>query len=155
MSDRERIHVLVVDDHPVMIAGLRLLVAAAPDLLVVDAATTGEGAVALAARYRPDVALIDLELGREDALHVIRRIGEVSPRTNVLGLSGTRDHDHHWQAATAGARGVITKDRQSAVLLSAIRRVHAGELWFDRELLESLVAWNFATAAAEQRAMVQ
>lgn len=135
MSDDVRITVLLVHGHPVMIEGLKILVDSAGDLAVVATATTTDEAIELATERTPDVVLVDLELGDDDALELLPRIALASPRSKILGLTSSERPERHWAAALVGARGVITKDRPTDVLLGAIRRLHAGDLWFDRQLL--------------------
>jgi DNA-binding NarL/FixJ family response regulator len=131
------ISVLLVDDHPVLLEGLRLLVGSSEGLEVVATATTGAATVQAAERHAPHVVLLDLDLGVEDGLAVLPRIRAASPRSKVLVLTGVRDHERHETAVLAGARGLFTKDRSPELLVKAIHEVHEGELWFDRQLLDT------------------
>ncbi len=135
MLDGGRISVLLVCDRLLILEGLRILVDSAGDLAVVGRARSGEEAVRIAARQDADVILVDLDLAAVDPLVLIRRLVTAAPRARVIGLTASESHDHHWAAALAGARGVIPRRRSPEVLLEAIREVHAGELWFDRQVL--------------------
>lgn len=129
-----RIRVLLVDDHVVVRQGLRMLLENHPDLVVVGETGNAREAVEIAAREQPAVVLLDLDLGDENGLHVIPDLtsGDGAPR--VLVLTGLRDGEVHRRAVWLGASGVIRKDQAADSLVKAVRCVHAGEVWLDREL---------------------
>ena len=85
----EPIRVLLVDDHTVLRAGLRMLLDAEPDVTVVGEAGTGEEGVELAARLRPDVVVMDLSMPGEGGLEATRRIAAAGSGTRVLVLTPT------------------------------------------------------------------
>jgi two-component system, NarL family, nitrate/nitrite response regulator NarL len=160
---QDPIRVMLVDDHHSMLWGLRKLIeSAAPRMAVVCVATGRDDALAGVRAHEPDVLLLDLDLGEESGLDVMR---ELPPhgRTRVLVLTGTADPVARERALRAGARGLIHKSKRAEVILEAVCSVHAGGLWFDRALLERLhaafcerpVAANAAPAdkltAAERR----
>ncbi len=147
MLDADRISVLLVCDRPLILEGLRILVESAGDLAVVGSASAGEEAVQIATRQDADVILIDLDLGGVDPLVLIRRLVTTAPGARILGLTASNDNDRHWAAALAGARGVIPRHRSPAVLLDAIRKVHAGELRFERQTLGAAPTRNEGTPA--------
>lgn len=133
------IRVLLVDDHAIVREGLRMLLAGAPDMTVVGDTGNGSDALALAARAAPDVVLLDLDLAGEDGLPLVPQLQRTAGAPKALILTASRDRARHEAALLAGARGVVVKDRSADLLLKAIRRVHAGELWFDRALLDAVV----------------
>ncbi len=128
MSDPVR--VLVVDDQALVREGLMTLLDAVPDITAVAAAVDGEEAVALAARHRPDVVLMDLRMPRLDGVEATRRIREAQPDTEVVVLTTHADEDSILDALRAGARGYLTKDAGIAEISRAVRAAadHQGML---------------------------
>ncbi len=131
------IEVLIVDAHPVVREGLKLLLAGADGLSVTGDVATLASAIDAVTACPPDVLLLDLDLADGDGLALLPKLPQVAPRTKALVLTGIRDRARHEAAVLAGARGLLVKDRPPEVLLKAIRKVHEGELWFDRQLLDS------------------
>lgn len=122
-----RVRVLVVDDHPVVRAGLCGMLAAQPDLQVVGEAPDGVEAVALALALAPDVVLMDLRLPRLDGVAATAQIRAQRPLCRVLILT-TYDSDADiLRAIEAGATGYLLKDVPREELYQAIRRTAAGE----------------------------
>jgi len=129
------IRVLIVDDHAVMRMGLRLLLEGQPDLLVVGEAATSAEALAAATCGAPDVILLDLDLGGESAIDSLPALRTAAPQARVLLLTGVRDPALHRQAVRCGAMGLIRKETAAGVLLQAIRKVQAGEVWLEPTMM--------------------
>lgn len=125
----------VIDDHPVLREGIKMLVEASGDVRVVGSSATASGALDPLATLRPDVILLDLDLGGEDGLAWMPRLREAAPDARVLILTALRDHARDEEALRAGARGLVLKDAAPEVLLQAIRSVAGGALWFDPAVL--------------------
>jgi len=134
------IRVLLVDDQPLIRAGLRMLCDAEPDLTVVGEAENGRDAVPLAARLSPDVTVMDLRMPGVDGITATRRILAERPASRILVLTTFGDDDHLYPALTAGACGFLLKDAPPTELLDGIRRAAAGESPFSQEVLRRLVA---------------
>ena len=134
------IRVLLVDDQPLIRAGLRMLCAAEADLDVVGEADNGREAVALAARLVPDVTVMDLRMPGVDGITATRRILADRPGARILVLTTFGDDDHLYPALTAGACGFLLKDAPPAELLDGIRRSAAGDSPFSQEVLQRLVS---------------
>jgi two-component system, NarL family, nitrate/nitrite response regulator NarL len=133
------IRILLVDDHEIFLAGLRLLLRAEPGLAVIGEAHTMCEAL-LAARSQPDIILLDLGLGSESSVDLLPELLAVSVKARVLVLTGVPDPDIHLRAICKGAMGVVSKLEPSTVLLKAIRKVHAGEVWVNRSMMASAIA---------------
>jgi DNA-binding NarL/FixJ family response regulator len=131
----ESVRILLVDDHVVVRAGLRMLVESQVGLRVVGEAGCAAEALAVAASEQPDIVLLDLALGGEDGLELLPRLLAAASSSRVLVLTATKDVDVHSQALRLGAMGLVQKDASAEILLKAIRKVSAGEPWFDRALL--------------------
>jgi two-component system response regulator NreC len=133
------IRILVVDDHAVLRAGLRMLLAAQADMDVVGEAADGEAAVAAAVEARPDVALVDITMPGAGGVRAIERIRAASPRTRVLVLTMHDLPAYVRLALAAGAAGYVVKRAADAELLSAIRAVHQGRTVVDPRLVGQLI----------------
>jgi DNA-binding NarL/FixJ family response regulator len=129
------IALFVIDDHPVLREGIKMLVEATGEIRVVGSSATASGALAALARLLPEVILLDLDLGEEDGLVWLPRISAAAPAARVLVLTALRDRARDEEALRAGARGLVLKDAAPEVLLQAIRSVAAGALWFDPRVL--------------------
>jgi DNA-binding NarL/FixJ family response regulator len=121
------IRVLVVDDQAMVRAGFRLLLADEPDIEVVAEASNGRDAVAQAARFRPDVILMDIRMPEMDGLEATRRILGSDTTARVLILTTFDLDDYVFEALRAGASGFVLKDEPPEQLLGAVRTVAAGE----------------------------
>ncbi|MBR7744649.1 response regulator transcription factor [Phycicoccus sp. BSK3Z-2] len=121
------IRLLVVDDHPVVRAGMVAVLGEEADLEVVGEAADGAEALAVLPRLAPDVVLMDLRMPVLDGAEATRRIGALPDPPQVLVLT-TYDTDADIvRAVEAGARGYLLKDAPTAVLTDAIRRAARGE----------------------------
>jgi DNA-binding NarL/FixJ family response regulator len=138
----------IIDDHPVVREGIRMLLEAAGGVRVVGASESARGALRDLAQRSPDVVLLDLDLGEEDGLEALPRILEAAPGARVLVLTALRDGSREEAALRAGARGFVHKDAHADVLLRAVRAVVAGELWFDPGVLRPGPAGAAAPQAA-------
>jgi DNA-binding NarL/FixJ family response regulator len=120
--------VLIVDDHPIVRAGLVALVESAADLDVVGVGSTGLEAVDLAATLSPDVVLMDLRMPGLDGDEATARILSAVPSTRVVILTTYESDDAILRAIGAGASGYLLKAAPEAELLAGIRAVAAGEV---------------------------
>ena len=134
------IRIFIIDDHPTVVWGLeRLIESEAPHMLAVGKARACAEALAPIRETRPDVVLLDLDLGDESGLDAIPSVLDVSS-ARILVLTGVRDAEAHEAAIRAGALGVVGKEVPTPHLLDAIRKVHRGELTVDRQVTERLLA---------------
>ncbi|MFI5952180.1 response regulator [Cryptosporangium sp. NPDC051539] len=121
------IRVLVVDDQPVVRAGVALLLNAAGGFALVGEAADGAEAVSAAARLRPDVVLMDLRMPRLDGVESTRRIVDAHPSTRVLVLTTFAEDADLYGALGAGAIGYLVKDGPPEEMIDAVRRAARGE----------------------------
>ena len=133
------IRVLLVDDQPLIRAGLRMLCDAEADLTVVGEADNGRDAISLAARLRPDVVVMDLRMPGVDGITATARILADRPGARIVVLTTFGDDDHLYPALTAGACGFLLKDAPPTELLDGVRRAAAGDSPFSQEVLRRLV----------------
>jgi DNA-binding NarL/FixJ family response regulator len=117
---------MIVDDHSIFLQGLRRVLEAEPDLVVVGAAADGEEALDLAGRLVPDVVLLDINLPSMNGMQVTRRLKQDLPNVAVIMLTAYHDENQVLHAIRAGASAYYSKDVQIAELIDAIRQVHQG-----------------------------
>src|SRR6266852_6223752 len=129
------IRVLIVDDHGIMRAGLRMLLESQPGITVVGEASTCADALALATSTQPDIIVLDLDLGGENAVESIPTLLRTAPDTRILVLTGVRDPESHRQAIRQGALGLVVKEQAVETLLQAITKVRAGEVWLEPTMI--------------------
>ena len=122
----EPIRVLVVDDHPVVRAGLRTLLEYNGDMQIVGEAASGPEAVERALALAPDVVLMDITMEGGSGLEAIRAIKAHLPQTKLLVLTVHDSEDYMREALVAGATGYVLKQAADAELAVAIRAVYQG-----------------------------
>jgi two-component system nitrate/nitrite response regulator NarL len=148
------IRVALVDDHRTVLRGLEWLINSEPAMRVCGTATNLDDARRLCAELKPDVLVLDLDLGAQSGADAIP---EFAPFTSVLILTGIRDATLHHAAVAAGARGVVRKEAEPDTILKAIRKVHAGEVWLDRagmqKVFSALVTGKSTPAPTEHPAV--
>ncbi|MBY8872784.1 response regulator transcription factor [Micromonospora sp. PLK6-60] len=134
------VRVLLVDDQPLVRAGLRVFIADAPDLEVVGEAGTGAEAVRLARETVPDVVLMDLRMPGTDGIAATRAISAAGGPTRVLVLTTFDDDEHVHAALRAGASGFLVKDMALEEILGAVRVVAAGDALIAPGVTRRLIA---------------
>ena len=130
--------ILLVDDHPLFLDGVRAALTGAADLEVVGEATAGATAAALAADLIPDVVLMDLNLPDISGVDATSRILSADPSVRVLMMTMSADDDAVVAAMRAGARGYVVKGAGREDLLHAIRTVAAGGAVFSPTVADRL-----------------
>ncbi len=135
-----KIRVMIVDDHAVVRSGLATFLMACDDMELVGEAGSGEEALRLCARARPDVVLMDLVLPGMDGATATRRIREQCPDIQVVVLTSFKDQELVQGALQAGAIGYLLKDVTATELANAIRAAYAGKPTLASEAAQALIA---------------
>jgi two-component system, NarL family, response regulator LiaR len=135
----EIINVLIVDDHQVVRQGLRTFLELHEDICVVAEAGNGGDAVVMAARFTPDVILMDLVMPVMDGITATGRIKSISPEIRVIALTSFTEDDKIFPALQAGASSYLLKDVTPDELVDAIRAVHHGETRLHPDITRRLV----------------
>ena len=138
LMSQEQIRVLIVDDHSGVRRGIRNLLQAAKDIIIVGEGGNGAEAIELAATRNPDILLLDIELPDQRGDAVMRHIHKVQPDMKVLAVSSYSDRDYILGMLENGASGYITKDEAPMMLLDAIRSIiHKGKSWFSPRAIKN------------------
>jgi DNA-binding NarL/FixJ family response regulator len=137
-SDRPA-RVVIVDDHQLAREGLQRMLAGEPDLAVVGEAATGQEALALCARLRPDLVLMDVRMPDLDGLAATRALRGERPDTGVIILTIHDDPDHLLKALNAGAAGYLLKDSTKEQVVDAVRQVLRGAYLLNPDVMTRLV----------------
>ena len=130
MADQHRLRVVLADDHALLLEGLRVLIGAEPDLVVVATATDGERLLDAVRRFRPDVAVVDFKMPYMDGPTCIRKIRAEGCAVRVVVLSALSDALSMREAIEAGADGFVLKTDPPQATLAAIRQVASGQMVF-------------------------
>jgi two-component system, NarL family, response regulator NreC len=134
-----KIRILIVDDHAILRAGLRLLINAQPDMEVVSEAMDGQEALWKAREMKPDVALMDITMPETGGLQALEQLRQVCPHTRILVLTMHDDPAYALSVLTAGGLGYVVKRAADSDLLAAIRAVYRGRTFVDPTVAGSLV----------------
>ena len=124
---KQKIRILLVDDHLVVRVGLRSLLETQRDIAVVAEASNGAAALELFAEHKPDVTLMDLQLGAMSGVQTIKAIRAEDPKARVVALTMYQGDEDIHRALEAGATAYLLKDTLSDDLIRVVRAVHAGE----------------------------
>lgn len=145
------IRLLLADDHAVLRAGTRRILEDEPDLRVVAEAGDGQEAIALAERTKPDVILLDIAMPHTDGIAASKELRRVAPAAKLLILTAHGRRAYVGAFQRLGAAGYLLKSTPPEELISAIRRVHAGEYVYDMSLLDRLIASTTGATAPTVR----
>jgi two-component system response regulator NreC len=134
-----KIMILIVDDHAILRAGLRMLINAQPDMEVVSEAMDGHEALWKAREIKPDVVVMDITMPKTGGLQVLEQLRQVCPHTRILVLTMHDDPAYALSVLAAGGLGYVVKRAADSDLLAGIRAVYRGWTFVDPTLAGSLV----------------
>jgi DNA-binding NarL/FixJ family response regulator len=138
VSKDHKIEVLVVDDHPIMRMGVCAIIDARSDMRVCAQAGSGDEAVLMFKKHRPDVTLMDLRLPGMSGLDALRTIRLEDAHAKCVVLTTYEGDEDIHQALTAGALGYLIKGMSYDTLVEAVRRVHSGGRFLPPPIVRSL-----------------
>jgi DNA-binding NarL/FixJ family response regulator len=127
----EKIRIVLADDHPIVLDGLRNLIRAEPDFALVGEAASGLSALKIIREQRPDVAVLDISMPELNGIVLCRRLAGEMPDLRLLVLTLHEDRAYLNQALEAGVRGYVLKRSAVENLVQAIRAVMVGGLYID------------------------
>ena len=146
--------IFIVDDHPLVREWLTTLIDQTTDLEVCDGAEDAQSALQGIARSSPDLAIIDLSLGGDSGIDLIRSIGEKFPKVAMVVLSMHDERVYAERSIRAGARGYIMKRESTKKVVDAIRQVLQGNIYLSKELTE-LFAQKFISGSGDASSISQ
>ena len=139
MAEETPIRVMLVDDHTVVRSGLATFLVAYDDIELVAEAGSGEQALLLCEKYRPDVVLMDLVMPGMDGVTATQKLRERYPEVQVLALTSFQEEEMVQGALKAGAIGYLLKNVTADDLAQAVRAAHAGKSTLAPEAAEVLI----------------
>ncbi len=144
---KAKIKVLLADDHHMVRAGIRQLLEDAGDLQVIAEAGDGEEAQSLIEKYKPDVAVLDIQMPKASGIEVTRWVRAHIPEVGVLILTAYDDDPYVMAVLQAGANGYVLKTAEADELIQAVRDVHEGKSVLDPAITRKLMSNLFKQTA--------
>jgi DNA-binding NarL/FixJ family response regulator len=145
------VRVLLVDDDPLVRAGLRMILATAEDLEVVGEVDDGARAVAAVLKHRPDVVLMDIRMPEMDGITATAAVRRLDSPPQVVVLTTFQADEQVMSALRAGAAGFLLKDTPPAEIMSAVRLVASGEAMLSPSVTRTLLSHLGDAQASERR----
>ena len=127
------IRLILVDDHPIVLQGLRQLFERQLDFAVTACCSDAETAFEAVRSHHPDVLVLDLRLPGQDGLGLLRRLSHEGIACRTVLLTAAITEAEVLEAVKLGVRGLVLKESPPATLLNCVRLVHAGEQWLDQK----------------------
>jgi two-component system, NarL family, response regulator NreC len=149
---KEKIKVLLADDHTILRQGLRRILEAEEDMTVVGEAATGTDAVKRAKQLTPDIVIMDISMPEQDGIESLRQIVKSLP-SRVLVLSVHLEYEVISEAVSSGASGYLAKDSLDRELVSAVRTVMHGGTVFSPNVSKRLVEAQVSARMASPRSL--
>ncbi|HEY7022528.1 MAG TPA: response regulator transcription factor [Ktedonobacterales bacterium] len=143
--------VVLVDDHPIVREGIRRLLAAQQEYIVIEETDRGVAGLEAVERLRPDLAIVDLLLPDLNGIEVTRRMLRAAPQTRVVALSMYADELHVVEALRAGATAYLVKGASAEEILTALREALAGRRYLSAPLTERIIEEYFSQAPIAPR----
>jgi two-component system NarL family response regulator len=132
------IRILIVDDHPVVRAGLTSMLGTQADLEVIASASSGEAALAMIGRNEPDIVLLDLRMPGISGVETILQTKRAGYGPRFIILTSFETDEDIYRAVQAGAQGYLLKDTSLKEMVEAIKTVHAGKRYIPRDIAARL-----------------
>ena len=125
------IRLVLADDHPLILNGLENLFRPEKDLEVLDRCTDGIETLKAVRKHRPDILVLDIRMPGKDGIEVAREMQKEKLPTRIVLLTAVLDERELLEAIRLGVQGIVLKEMAPSMLLSCIRKVHAGEQWIE------------------------
>jgi len=135
----KKARIVLADDHPIFLAGLRNLIQREGDFEIVGEATSGTAALSLIREKRPDIVALDISMPGLNGIRVARKLADECPAVRILLLTLHEDRAYITQALQVGVRGYVLKRSAAGSLLPALRAVLTGGLYIDPTIASNVV----------------
>jgi DNA-binding NarL/FixJ family response regulator len=139
-SSDKPIRIVIIDSHTLVRAGLRLIVERQPGMKVVGEAVDAKEGLEIVAGQKPDIILLKLDPVRSIGLEIIRKLSKASSCSHVILLAGPDETQVFINAVQEGILGIVLKTQTPEILIKAIQKVHAGEVWIERSMIANLLS---------------
>src|SRR2546421_6836389 len=136
---KQKIRIVVADDHPIFRDGLCRLLGLEEDFEVVAQAQDGRQVLEILQQLEPDILLLDLKMPGLDGLATLQRLQAARNKTRVIVLTASDDKNEFVQAMKLGTSGIVLKQTATELLIKSIRKVHAGEIWLDSHTTAAVI----------------
>jgi len=138
-ATKQKIRIVVADDHPIFRDGLCRLLGLEEDFEVVAQAQDGRQVLEILQQLEPDILLLDLKMPGLDGLGTLQRLQAAHNKTRVIVLTASDDKNEFVQAMKLGTSGIVLKQTATEMLIKSIRKVHAGEIWLDSHTTAAVI----------------
>ncbi len=138
MSQTSKIRILLADDHTMFREGVKQVLSGTADYSVVGEASNAQEVLEKVQRIPLDVVVLDISMPGRDGIEVLKQLKESKPQVHVLVLSMYPEDQYASRAIKAGAAGYLTKNKASAELIEAIRRIATGRKYISQDVAEQL-----------------
>ncbi len=136
----EKIKVLLADDHPLILEGLKKILDLEPDIEVVGLACNGLEAIQMVEKYKPNVVLLDINMPEYDGIRACTEITEKIPDTKIIALTVCEEEEKVVKILKAGAKGYFLKDVNPDKLLDAVRNVVKGQSFIHPKIADKVLS---------------
>ena len=152
MAKKDKLTVLIADDHPLVREALHRALDVEEDMKVVAEASDGEEAIKLASELKPNVVVMDIVMPKVNGIEATRKIKEIAPDTAILILTAYDDDEYVLGLLDAGAAGYLLKSARGRDLVGAIRTIKAGESVLHPNIIARLLKRATITSVKESKA---
>lgn len=143
-SARTATSILLVDDHPIVRVGVSQLLELEPDFKVGWQAESVDEALAICATAEPDMAIVDISLGGESGVELIKKLTRLRPAMRILAISMHDESIYAERTLRAGAKGYVMKHSAAKNIVAALRRIREGEIYVSEEIRSRLIVQAIA-----------
>lgn len=135
-------HIVIIDDHPLVRQGLNAILTIYDDMIISGEASTVEEGIKLVCEKKPDIAIVDLKLGNVSGLDIIKTCMNKVPGCKYIVLTSSVRKEDFCKAEEIGAHGYILKQAFPEELISAVRMIYRGRKYFDPSMVEYIMHRN-------------
>jgi DNA-binding NarL/FixJ family response regulator len=137
---KNSIRIVILDSHTLFRAGIHLIIESKPGMEVVGEAGSIIESLEMITNLKPDIILVELNLTGQPELDILSSLVKASEGTRLILVTGTSDSKVHQKAVEEGVVGVVYKTQPQEVLIKAIEKVYAGEVWLERSLIANVLS---------------